>query len=515
VSRIGGVTGRARAARRGGVWRPGGVPVNTAVSGFRTIVRAVAGFALLPLLVHRIGAGPAGLFFFATTLTGYFTAVEYGLATSVTKYVAEYRAGGSLEPLGSVLKGSMLLMAGIGAAIAIVLTVLAFAAGTALFNEPSLHDEVVPTLLVAAATALLFWPSRLGPAALEGLERYDLSATVQIASTVVSFAGLAALMTVTHDVAVLTAYFGAVLVLEGIVAAALAWRTLAPALRLGRWWGSHLKPVVGFGASLFAIGMADTIVYSLDRTIVAAFVGAAAIVAYEVGLRPHNGIRSISALAGGALLSTVSRLAAQQRERPLQELILIGSFIGVIITTPVAILVLVLAPEFVQVWLGDDFVRYAVYAQIFSSYWLVHSNTGVLGSAIVGVGKIRVFVIITLVSALVTLVLSVVMTAIWGTVGVIWGTVIPSWIGFPIWMHFALRHVGVSASTYMRSVILPAYVPMAVWCLVVLGLKQLVSLDSLFTLALFGGGLLVLFWAAMVPLIRTRWRAALAAAGEG
>jgi hypothetical protein len=40
--------------------------------------------------------------------------------------------------------------------------------------------------------------------------------------------------------------------------------------------------LISFGGGLFVIGIADTAIYSLDRIIVAAFVGAAAIVVHEV-----------------------------------------------------------------------------------------------------------------------------------------------------------------------------------------------------------------------------------------
>src|SRR5271167_2009842 len=70
------------------IWRTGGIPVNTIVTAVRTLVRALTSLAMLPLLITRIGATATGLFIIATTLTGYFNSVEYGLGTSVTKYVA-------------------------------------------------------------------------------------------------------------------------------------------------------------------------------------------------------------------------------------------------------------------------------------------------------------------------------------------------------------------------------------------------------------------------------------------
>jgi O-antigen/teichoic acid export membrane protein len=78
---------------------------------------------------------------FATTLTGYLTAVELGIATSVTKHVGDCRADGKHERINSMMNGSLLLMIGIGAVIAISLVVLAPVGGRALFGSPRSADR--------------------------------------------------------------------------------------------------------------------------------------------------------------------------------------------------------------------------------------------------------------------------------------------------------------------------------------------------------------------------------------
>lgn len=492
--------------------RAGGIPLNTIVVAMRTIVLSIVGIVLLPLLIDRIGKAPTGLFVFATTLTGYFTAIELGLATSVTKYTAELRATGNSEHLNSVLRGSLLLMVAIGAIISLALTVVALAAGDSLFDEPSVRHEAVATLLVAAATSIAYWPARLGTAALEGLERYDLRAGVGILVALANLGGLVLLTHWTQNTTALVGYFGALVVLEGLVCGAIAWPQLGVARGVGSWTGPHLRAVLGFGSALFIIGMADTLIYAFDRTIVAAFVGAAGIVVYEVALRPHNGIRAIAALTGSALISTVARLVAERRFERVRQLVLLGSFLGVVVTTPFVVLVIVLAKPLVNVWLGSDYTRYAIYVQIFVSYWLIHANTGVLGSVVTGIGRMRPFVVLTLIGAVATLLISIPMTAAFGTVGVIWGIVIPNWIGLPIWIHFALKTARVTLREYARRVVAPAYGLLALWTVPVVAAKLLLDPTSFLGLAVFVLVALTVFWTLASPLARTRWRLAMEAA---
>jgi O-antigen/teichoic acid export membrane protein len=265
-----------------------------------------------------------------------------------------------------------------------------------------------------------------------------------------------------------------------------------------------------FGGGLFIIGIADTAIYSLDRLIVAAFVSAAAIVAYEVALRPHNAVRMISALTGQALIATVSRLAASGQRDRLRRLVIVGSFLGLVITLPWVILVLVLARPLIVAWVGHPYGRYAIYAQIFVIYWLTGANTGVLGTLVSGMSNIRIFVILTAIGGAVSLALSIALTAAFGTVGVIWGTVIPSMAGFPLWMHFALRRADLSWRRYGLEVALPAYALLLPWTAVVWVCAHLLHPAGVVGVGAFGIISLLLFAVLAAKPSRRQWRAALA-----
>jgi O-antigen/teichoic acid export membrane protein len=488
------------------VWRAGGIPVNTAAITARTVVRAIVSFAMLPLLIDRIGSAATGLFIVATTLTGYFNAVEYGLGTSVTKYVAEHRTTKDAEQLGSVLRASLLLMLGLGVAAAALLALLGVFAGQALFSGAAIRPEAVPTMLVAGATALLYWPSRLGSSALEGLERYDLNSLIQAVSSVIMFGLIYVATERTHSVPVLVALFGAMLISEGLCAGVLAWPHLGLRRGVGRWRGTHLRPALGFGAGLFVIGLADTFIYESDRIVVTAFVGAAAVVAYEVALRPHNGVRQISSLTGAALISTSSRLAAEGRHERLQKLVMVSSLYGLVLTAPFVVLTIALAHPILEAWIGHGYGRYASYVQIFVSYWLIQACGSVMASVIMGAGRIRFLVWLTSIGALVTLGLSIGLTAAWGTVGVILGTVIPAGLGFPLPMYYSLRQLGIPKMRFLREVLIPGYLAIALWTLPTLAAVRVLHPTGLLGLGAFCAISPLLLWLALLPLLRARWR---------
>jgi O-antigen/teichoic acid export membrane protein len=488
-----------------GVWRAGGIPLNTILSTGRMVIRAGVAFALLPLLIDRIGEAPTGLFIVATTLTGYFNSVEYAFGIGVTKYVAEHRATGDVEQLGSVLRASLALMVLIGLAVAALLALLAVLAGPALFGGAD-SAEAVPTLLVAAVTALFYWPSRLGTAALEGLERYDVNAIVQSASGVLTLASIYIATEWTHSVALLTALFCAMLILEGVCAGVLAWPHLGLRRGVGRWRGAHLRTAMGFTAGLSVMGLADTAIYETDRIMVTAFVGAAAVVVYEAALRPHNGVRQINTLIAAAVISTCARLVAQGRSERLRKLVLVGSLYGIILTTPFAVLTILLARPILEAWVGHPYGHYAPYVQIFVSYWLIHSCGCMMSPANVGIGRIRLFAWLTAIGAVITFGLSIGLAATWGTIGVILGTVIPNWLGFPIGMHYSLRNIGISKASFAREVLIPGYIPVAIWTIPVALCDLTLHPSGLLGIGAFCAVAPILLWLALLPMLRASWR---------
>ncbi len=71
-------------------------------------------------------------------------------------------------------------------------------------------------------------------------------------------------------------------------------------------------------------------------------------------------------------------------------------------------------------------------------------------------------------------------------------------------MHFALKHVGLSASAYVSEVVIPAYVPIIVWAAVVALFTVLFSPRGYLGAATFGAAAFAAFWFPMLPLVRSR-----------
>jgi len=89
---------------------------------------------------------------------------------------------------------------------------------------------------------------------------------------------------------------------------------------------------------------------------------------------------------------------------------------------------------------------------------------------------------------------------------VIWGTVIPFCLALPIWMHYALRHVGISKTRYAHDVLAPGYAPVVLWAIPVTVLADVFDPRGLVGVGAFCAFALAALWLALLPMLRTRWR---------
>ena len=502
-------------ARLGRLRPPRGVARNTVYSAVNSIIALALGLISLPLLTHHIGDDRTGLLTLATTLTGYFTAVDVSVNSSVTRYVAEHRARDDEEALAATVRSSLLVLLGFGIAMGLILAILAVTAATALFSEPSVRGAAEPTILIAAATTAVYWPSRIGLSTLAGLERYDQVAQVQIFRWIFLLVGLVVLVDAGASVELLAVLFGVASVSDGLLGLLLSYRPLRVSRRWlqGHWFRNpHVRGVIAFGSAAFVIGIADTLLFAFDRTIVAAIVGPGQIVVYNAGQYPAQGVRVIANLAGLALVSPVARLWTIGRTDLVKVLVLTSSLVAVVVTEPVAVITMVLAKPFLEAWLGTPYGHDAAVIDVAVGYFLINCTTTAASSALYGIGRLKIYAWITIIAAVISLPLSVGLTYAWGTIGVIWGTTIPATLSMPVFIWYAMRLLEIPLTDFLRQVVAPAIVTILPWAAIVVAADLAIAPHGFAGIIAFGVPAVCLYWLAMMPKLRREIRMARLAA---
>src|SRR5690349_3924103 len=97
---------------------------NTASNYIGKVLTLGIFFFLTPFILHRLGPTTYGLWTLVGSIVGYGALLDFGIASAVTKYVAEYRARGEVTNAQSLVTTTLWLYALLGGA-AIALSLIA------------------------------------------------------------------------------------------------------------------------------------------------------------------------------------------------------------------------------------------------------------------------------------------------------------------------------------------------------------------------------------------------------
>jgi len=350
-----------------------------------TLVR----FLALPVIVHGLGNDRYGIYAAVMGVAGYVGLLDLGIGVSLTKFVAEYHARGETERLNRLLGTALLLYAGLG------LLGMALMAGFADLCIRSLFHLPEPFWPEAR---IVFWLSAfslfngltLGVFGnlLNGLQRQDVSRSITVVNTVVTYGGSILLVKLGYGLVAFVLFGTAVNLASFLVQALLAAR-LMPALRfVPRGFDrAEAGRIAHFSFAMFVNQVAARNLLSLDRLVLGVFLPIANVTLYSVGAMAANFCTRVPAAAVLASLPAASELAAQGRTGALHELVLRGMKYTGVVTIPLFTAVGILAPDLVRLWMGPGYESSARVLQLLlvGSFWLAITSSG--QSVMVGIGK--------------------------------------------------------------------------------------------------------------------------------
>jgi O-antigen/teichoic acid export membrane protein len=314
-------------------------------------------FFILPITARYLGPTRFGLLGLAWAVTEYLTLFDLGLGRALVKFVAdalhhdsdEVSEIVSLSMVAQVLTG----LAG-GAAFALAAPLLVnhvFRIPQSVAREARGVFEVIG---LSVPAVLLISGQR---AILEGAQRFDLSATIKMLSSVASIAipAVGAVLGISLPsilLLVLASRIGACIVY------ALAIRRALPRLRWvrSRDWGI-LRRVLSFGGWVLVSNTINPLLVYFDRFALGTIAGLAAVGLYTA---PYEGVTRLLLIPVslfGSLLPALTSIEAGRDDARFTRLSASSErVLAPVMAIPLAF-ILVFAPEILHLWLGAEYAQ--------------------------------------------------------------------------------------------------------------------------------------------------------------
>ncbi|MDX2505421.1 MAG: flippase [Gammaproteobacteria bacterium] len=311
----------------------------------------------IPMLIEGLGIARFGVLTLAWMVVGYFSLFDLGLGRALTKLVAEKLGKGQDDEIPSLIWTAMSLMAVLGVLGAIVVAVLSpWLVGSVLKVPMELQPETLTAFYLLAISIPIVISSTGLRGILEAHQRFGLVNAVRIPLGIFTFLGPVAMLPFSDSlVPVVAALVAARLV--SLCTYVVLCLHVEPSLRhsvcIRR---TMIRPLVSFGGWMTVSNIIGPFMVYMDRFFIGAAVSMAAVAYYAT---PYEVVTKLWIIPGalmGVLFPAFSTVFASDRSRTA---LLFERAIHYIFTIlfPLIFIIVVLAPEGLDLWLGREFAN--------------------------------------------------------------------------------------------------------------------------------------------------------------
>ena len=124
------------------------------------------------------------------------------------------------------------------------------------------------------------------------------------------------------------------------------------AFRLSLFCRGRLREVTGFSVYSSIIDWANKLNYQLDALVIGAFIGSGAVAVWAPAERIISGTQRLTNQLNGVLFPTIVDSDATQQTERLQQILLQGTRLSLVMVVPIAAALILLADPLMHAWLG-------------------------------------------------------------------------------------------------------------------------------------------------------------------
>ena len=443
------------------------------LSYLNIIISIVTGFIVSPMLVHGLGESEYGAYQMTAALIGYVSVLDFGLHSSITRFVSKYQANKDERGQQNFIGVSLILFFIIAAMILVIggilyINVPNIYRGSATEKEIRIIQQLLIVLIINLAISM---PGAVFESIAVAYEKFvfvKLSTTVKmlLRFTAILLLGVwhyNALTVVLIDFTLNTLLITAHMV--------YCFTVLHVKIKIHDCSLKFVKSIFTFSIFVFIAGITDQINWKADTTILGILLGTSAVTFYSVAGNLVGYYKSFSgAISGIFLPKAVKMVAKGKSNKELTDLMIKIGRIQLMVISVILVGFITLGREFISLWMGPEFVDAYIWFLIMAIP-LVVPMTQSIGINIIEAKNMHQFrALVYFFIALANILLTVILVKIFGTIGAPIGTGLTMLIGntFIINWYYS-KKVGLEIGRFFREVYLklaPAILSALLACLI-------------------------------------------------
>lgn len=435
---------------------------NVGSSWFALGVNILVGIFLSPFILHHLGDTAFGIWVLIFSVTGYYGIFDFGIRSSIIRYVSKYSATRDVDEVGRLINTAMFTYSAVG-----VLSILITLVGCLYVDRwfhigPGFQATARWLFLMVGVSVALGFPLGVFGGMLEGLQKFYVLNWTNIVSSLLRVVlivfyldrgyGLLTLALITVGLPLAASVVRGVIALQALPVT-FAWKYVDRAA---------FRQMANYSGITFMIIVAARLRFKTDAMVIGTMLSSAAITYFYAGSRLVDYASEVVSSLAQIFVPMSSQSDAAGNMDRLRKIFVAGNRACAFTTLPITAVFIVLGKSIIEVWLGKKYVAqgYPVLLVLVIPYTLMlvqSASTRIL----FGMGRHGKLAVVTFIEGAANLILSILLVRPFGIIGDAIGTAIPLAGTFLLFMPFHLcSRLGIRLTTYLRQ----AYVLPSMLC---------------------------------------------------
>ena len=416
-------------------------------------VNILVGIFLSPFILHRLGDAAFGIWVLIFSLTGYYGIFDFGIRSSIIRFVSKYTATNDLQEVSGLVNTALFTYSCVGAFCLLITVTGSFYVDRVFHVAPGLHSTARWLLLMVGASVAVGFPLGMFGGVLEGLQKFYILNWTTIVSSLLRVLLIVFYLNRGYGLLTVALITVGLPFLASIVRAIVALRSIPIKFSWSYVERQAFRQMANYSGLTFMIIVAAQLRFKTDAIVIGKLISAAAITYFYAGSRLVDySAEVVSSLAQIFVPMSSQSDAAGNIDR-LRKIFIAGNRACAFTTFPMTATFVIMGKSIIEVWLGKTYVAlgYPVLITLIipSTLMLIQSASSRI---LFGMSKHGQFAVVALLEGVANLILSIMLVRPFGILGDAIGTAIPLAATYLLFMprHLCSK-LGVRLSDYMRQ----------------------------------------------------------------
>src|SRR5256712_5384506 len=329
---------------------------NVGSSWFALGINVAVGIFLSPFILHRLGDAAFGIWVLIFSVTGYYGLFDFGIRSSVVRYVSKFTAVADAQETAKLVNTSLFSYSWVGMFSFLVTCVLSVYADRIFRIPPDFYDTTRWLLLMVGTSVALGFPLGVFGGILEGLQRFDILNWTSIASTLVRAALIVVFLKLGYGLLTVALITVALPILSSLIRAAAVKRLLPVTFGWSYVNRATLREMANYSGVTFMIIVAGRLRFKTDEIVIGTFLSAAAITYFNIGARIVDYAGELVTSLSQIFVPMSSRSDATGNVDRLRKIFVAGNRFCAFIIFPICVLLIILGKSVIEVWVGKKYI---------------------------------------------------------------------------------------------------------------------------------------------------------------